>query len=599
MALLSPGLVPTPLDVPGRGGRPRVAAASPMRLRTLRILIGLSTFVLGVWMAKAVGRYQPVRAGRALRHLFERLGGLWIKVGQLLSLRVDLFHAEFCAELAHLQDRVRAFPAEEARRSIEASLGRPLDEVFSDLDALPFAAASIGQVHLGTLRAGGVQVAVKVRRPEIAQSSARELGLLHRAVRLLEWFGVATNMRFGGMVAELEQVMVEELDYRYEASNLRRMHKTLRAHGIHVPRVFREHSDAGVLVMERVQGLLMSDWLHAQRVAPEAVRRWEAANGIEPRRVGRKLITSLLRQIFEDNLYHGDLHPGNVVLLRDNQVALIDLGTVGSTDADFLDKYRLFMRSLAALEFAKAADTLIMLGRSAPSAHVADLREDLMAQLRSFSARTYVGTLPYHQRSVSAVAATLIATLARYRCSPDWSFLRIRRAEQTLDASIAHLVPGLNYTKLVRRYFRDAEQRRARALLAPQRGAALAVRAAVAGQELLSRRLEEATFAATLQRRAAFGVEATTSALGWVMETLVRAASWLLGAVLLAGVAVLGSRLYMSEATPWWLAALEGLAPRSTAALAAIVGVGLWGSVLLWRLRTRISMPASPRPPRG
>jgi ubiquinone biosynthesis protein len=592
MPVLARVLVPTPLAVPGRGARPRIAAAPPLRFRALRILVGLSALLVSMWCAKLVGRYRPARAGRSLRRLFERLGGLWIKAGQLLSLRVDLFHADFCGELAHLQDRVRGFTADEARRSVEASLGRPLEEVFSSFDPLPFAAASIGQVHLATLRVEGVEVAVKVRRPEIAATSARELRLLRRVVRGLDRLGVARNLRFSRMVVELEQVMLEELDYRYEAANLRRMRKTLRAHGIHVPRVFLAHSDAGVLVMERVVGLLMSEWIHAQRAAPEALRRWEAENGVDPRRVGRKLIGSLLRQVFEDNLYHGDLHPGNVVLLRDSQVALIDLGTVGVTDVDFLDKYRLFMRSLGALDFAKAADILIVLGRSIPTTHVADLREDLVTELRSFSARTFVTNLPYHQRSISTVAATLIAILARYRCSPDWSFLRIRRAEQTLDASIAHLVPDLNYTKLVRRYFRAAERRRARAMLAPETGATMAVRAALAGQELLGRRVEEATFAATLQRRAAFGVEATTGALTWLVETVIRAASWLVAALLLVVAGLLAGR-ELASTTTWlaWVAPLDAIAPRSTAWLVVLLCAGGWLFLLLRRLRRRLASP--------
>jgi hypothetical protein len=215
-----------------------------------------------------------------------------------------------------------------------------------------------------------------------------------------------------------------------------------------------------------------------------------------------------------------------------------------------------------------------------------------VTELRSFSARTFVTNLPYHQRSISTVAATLIAILARYRCSPDWSFLRIRRAEQTLDASIAHLVPDLNYTKLVRRYFRAAERRRARAMLAPETGATMAVRAALAGQELLGRRVEEATFAATLQRRAAFGVEATTGALTWLVETVIRAASWLVAALLLVVAGLLAGR-ELASTTTWlaWVAPLDAIAPRSTAWLVVLLCAGGWLFLLLRRLRRRLASP--------
>ena len=210
------------------------------------------------------------------------------------------------------------------------------------------------------------------------------------------------------------------------------------------------------------------------------------------------------------------------MLLRDSRVALIDMGSVGVTDLDFLDKYRLFMRSMGALEFAKAADALILLGSEIPPVNLVELRGALIAELQKFAARTHVTSLPYHERSISSIAATLVRILASFKCSPDWSFLRIRRAEQTLDASLIHLAPALNYTRSVTRYFRAAERRKLSSMLRGGHVIAQALGAVAATIELQHRGLETATFTSALVRRGAFVFETSTSKIAYLFESVFR-----------------------------------------------------------------------------
>ena len=521
--MLKPRLLPTPL-IPSEQ-RPAVEYAettTPARFRGIEVLFGALRVLVRLRWLRLRNRYTPHAGGREVRQLLERLGGLWVKVGQLLSLRVDLFAPEFCAELSRLQDNVKGFPAADVRDILKASLGVPLEQYFDDFEPDPIAAASIGQVHRARLRQERVLVAVKVQRPYIAVVVAREMRFLRLVVRVLDYFGVTPHLRWRKMLSELDQVMVEELDYRYEAASIRRMGKSLRSHKIYAPEVFDPYSGPRVLVTEYVAGVLMSDYIKAERSDPSRLRSWLSDNNVDPTRVGKRLATSLRRQVLEDNLYHGDLHPGNIMLLRDSRVALIDMGSVGVTDTDFLAKYRLFMRAMGALEFAKAADALILLGSEIPSTNLVELRASLIAELQKFAARTHVASLPYHERSVSSIAARLVGILASFKCSPDWSFLRIRRAEQTLDASLIHLVPDLNYTTSVTRYFHAAERRRLAAMLRGGRLVAHGLSAFAAAVELQHRGLETAVFTSALVRRGAFVFETSTTKIAYLFETIFR-----------------------------------------------------------------------------
>ena len=161
--------------------------------------------------------------------------------------------------------------------------------------------------------------------------------------KLSQW-SIQPHMRWQDMLWEVEQLMAEELDYNYEIANIRRMKKVLSRHNIYVPKVFSHYCSERVLVMEFIHGVVMADYLKVAASDPLRLKAWCEENNVEPRRLGKRLFFSNLRQLFEDNLFHGDLHPGNIVLLRDSRIAFIDLGSIGFSDRDFLEKYALYFR---------------------------------------------------------------------------------------------------------------------------------------------------------------------------------------------------------------------------------------------------------------
>src|SRR5207249_3309847 len=247
-------------------------------------------------------------------------------------------------------------------------------------------------------------------------------------------------------------------------SNMKRMRKSLRRHNIYVPKVFSRYSSRRVLVTEFIAGALMSDYIELKRANPIGLAAWLNENNIDPQLMARRLCFSLFRQVMEDNLYHGDLHPGNIILLRDSRVALLDFGTIGFLESEYLDKFRLFIKALATHDYSKAADMAFLLLANVPVTDLEPAKEDMIRCLRAWSARTYVKELPYHEKSVDSAWSEVGKVMFAYHCTSEWAYLRIRRAFSTLDASLMQLYPEANYMQLMHSYFRKAERRGLRGL---------------------------------------------------------------------------------------------------------------------------------------
>jgi ubiquinone biosynthesis protein len=540
--MLSPSLVPTRLSDPAARGPIALAGATARsRLRTLAILAMLLKYGAALLHLRVTGALDARVAGERLRHGFEQLGGLWLKVGQLLSLRIDLFPIPFCQELTALQHSSVGFPAAAARRIVEDDLGAPVDRYFDEFDDQPFAVASIGQVHRARLRRERAVVAVKVQKPDAATLFARDLAFVRHVVTVLQWIRFWPHMRWDWGYDELAGVMKEELDFHYEASAMRRMKRTLRRHSVYIPRLFSRYSSSRVLVAELIEGVPMADYIRVADTDPGRLAAWLHENHVNPRAVAKRLILSLFRQLLEDNLYHGDLHPGNVFLLRNSRVALIDFGATNFTEREYLQKFRMFMLALATRDYAKGADLSLMLTASLPDLDQDQVRDELVRVLRAWATRTDVRELPYHDKSIDNAAIQVVTILVSHKCTMEWAWLRIHRALTTLDMSLIRLYPRVNYTKMLQRYFRRAERRRLSALRAPEM-----VRRLVASQTAwldIQDRLHEYTlFQGTLVRRHAQVLRGATSKVTAVWRFAAQI-TW--AAVILAG--AVGALAYLRQ----------------------------------------------------
>lgn len=415
-------------------------------------------------LLRLTGRFDEQEAAVRVRKIFEDLGGLWIKVGQLIAMRNDIYSDAVCLELTRLQSSTVGFPLEQVRASIRADLGAEIEDIFDHFDQQPFAAASISQVHFARLAGKPETVCVKVLRPDAERTFMRDIKAIDRAFKLMNFFGFGRHFFLEDALYELDIMVQEELDFRYEASNMRRMRKTLKRHSIHVPRVHRKHSGRHVLVTDYVDGQLMADFIDLGRTDPKAQKRWCAENNVNLRKVATKLFLSALRQLFEDNLFHADIHPGNIILLRDSRVCLIDFGTIGTSSKSFLINYRSSLAALASKDFDKAADVTMQMTISPPSIdHIAPLRKQLVRLYREWDSRSSLDGEDYHDRSMANAGSASGKVMAKFGVQLTWEFMKISRTWATLDASISHLYPDADYMELFRKYF-SGSTRRARKL---------------------------------------------------------------------------------------------------------------------------------------
>ncbi|HTU72475.1 MAG TPA: AarF/UbiB family protein [Trebonia sp.] len=321
-ALVPSGSLPGPLYAlrATRGMARRTRRYSQIsRILTRR---GLTPYLRGGRRSELATAQGRARLARSLRLALEDGGVTFIKLGQLLSTRRDLLPPEFVAELSRLQDDAPRVPWPEISAVLQSSLGGPVAEKFASLDTAPIAAASIAQVHVGRLPSGE-QVVVKVRRPDVTGLVAADLDIVQRLAARLQ-----RSTRWGRSVGAVElaqgfaAALREELDLRIEVRNMAAVAAATatRNDDVRVPEPYQPYCDERVLVMQYLDG---GPLLTASAAVPADSR---AA-------LARGLLDSLLGQVMLDGIFHADPHPGNILLLGDGHLALLDWGSVGRIDA--------------------------------------------------------------------------------------------------------------------------------------------------------------------------------------------------------------------------------------------------------------------------
>lgn len=255
---------------------------------------------------------QHQRSAQAIHDLAVKQEGLPIKVCQFLGARADILPGAYVGTLSQLQDRVPPRPMDEIVPFVEAELGRPIPEIFAELDSQPIAAASLAQVHRGRLH-DGREVAVKVQYPEIESRVHDDLANYKFFVRVLSM--LERNFDFRVVVREVEKYVPLELDFQNEARNATRMKECLAARDdVFVPEVIEEHSSRRVLVMEYAPGSRVTD-LDGLREA-----------GVEPDEMARRLIDLFGEMVLVHGFFHADPHPGNLLVQPDGRLVLLDFG---------------------------------------------------------------------------------------------------------------------------------------------------------------------------------------------------------------------------------------------------------------------------------
>jgi ubiquinone biosynthesis protein len=287
--------------------------------RPFRFLVYLSPWT---WFQRSVG----VTRGERLRLALEELGPIFVKFGQALSTRRDLLPADIADELAKLQDRVPPFDSGIATESIEKAFGLPLDSIFGSFERAPLAAASIAQVHAATLK-NGREVVVKILRPGMREMIDLDLEVLDSLAALAdEYWTDARRLRPVELVREYRKTILDELDLLREAGNAAQLKRNFAGSPLlYVPEVHWDYCRVNVMVMERIHGVIVND-LEELRARGTNIARL-AENGVE----------IFFTQVFRDNFFHADMHPGNIFVQTDDpqnpRYAAVDFGIVGTLRA--------------------------------------------------------------------------------------------------------------------------------------------------------------------------------------------------------------------------------------------------------------------------
>ncbi|MBR5623954.1 AarF/ABC1/UbiB kinase family protein [bacterium] len=253
-----------------------------------------------------------------LRFLLEELGTTFIKFGQILSTRTDLLPEEYCAELKKLQDHVTPTPDETAKALIAQELGQKVEDIFREFSPQPIACASIAQVYKAKLPTGET-VAVKVRHPDIERKIAADLAIMEDLARLLERnISDLAALRPVALVKEFGRNLSNETNLLIEANNLERFNTQNEGkEGLRLVKLYRELTTSKVLVMEFMEGVKISD--------TEKLRSLD----LDLKAVAHSGTRIILEQVFVQGFFHGDPHPGNILVLEDGRICFLDFGLMG------------------------------------------------------------------------------------------------------------------------------------------------------------------------------------------------------------------------------------------------------------------------------
>ncbi len=397
-------------------------------------------------LAQGEDERRRVSLAERVRLVAQDLGPSFVKLAQIASTRTDVLSPEMISELKKLQDSVAPISYDDVQRQIESSLQRPIEEVFESFEQKHLAAASIGQVHRAVLRTpdGPREVVVKVQRPGVAQTIARDLDLLHTLAAVIESAIPESHIyQPRAMVANFDRTITAELDYTLEADNARRFAKNFeRESQVCFPKVYGEASSRHVLTLEFLPGKKIYDALKV---------------GFDAKQLVRAAVRIIIKQAFEDGFFHADPHPGNLLILGTPEapkIGVIDLGMVGRLSAEMRDKVVDLMLAAARQDSLGVADALYSLGTPTRKVDMRAYRAEA-----SMLAEKYLGR-QLGEIDLSSLIRDLVQGASKYGIEISSDFLIAGKALMTIEGLGKEIDPTLDLYTETRPYFLDLLKKR-------------------------------------------------------------------------------------------------------------------------------------------
>lgn len=418
------------------------------RLREILAVL-VSTGFLDLMNRMKLSRFLPERATAdpdfkdlplptRLRIAFEKLGPGFVKLGQLLASRPDLIPENFVEEFSKLQDQVATLPFDEIKKQIESELNQPLENVFESFEQEPLAAASIAQVHAAVLR-GGQPVAVKVQRPGIDKILHTDVSILRGLANLLENYVPETRpFNPQGLVEEFFHTILFELDFRVEANNIRKIKGQLsRSTQVAIPEVYTHFSSQKVLVLEKFNGIRFSD------------REQILAKGIDPKTIIETGADAFFQMVMRNGLFHGDLHAGNLFVLPDGRIGIIDFGIVGRLSRRVQDSIISMFIAIMDEDYETLATEYVTLCSPTGDTDITLLQKDLMDTISP-----YVG-LVLGEVNVGKLLLQSTGIAAKHHLKVPRELMLLFKAIMTIDGLAKKLDPDFDILQLGNRLAKE------------------------------------------------------------------------------------------------------------------------------------------------
>lgn len=300
---------------------------------------------LRIFFKKARKDILHLSPGERIRKILEELGPTFIKFGQILSTRPDLIPVSFCKELEKLQDKAPSLPFNTIKKIIQDEMNEPVEKIFKSISSKALASASLAQIHEATLHSGS-KVVIKVLKPQIEETIQSDLEILFYLARISELY--LTKYLFADpvqIIREFRKSISREINFLEESKSIKKFTKYFsKDKNVTIPRLFDEYTTKKILVMEKLEGIKITD--------VDSLRKKK----IDPKRIARISARSIFHQIFNYRSFHADPHPGNIIVLNQNKIAFIDFGLTGRLDES--TKY-ILMKLLQAL-INKDMETLMI-----------------------------------------------------------------------------------------------------------------------------------------------------------------------------------------------------------------------------------------------
>lgn len=388
-----------------------------------------------VFSSKRASQVQSHRSVKTfpqrMRMVLEELGPTYVKLGQILSVRKDLIPSAYAEEFSKLQDTVPPFPYEDVESLILKELGASVDDLFVTFEHIPVAAASIGQVHLAKLK-DGTEVVVKVQRPGIGHLIETDIDIMYSLARMAEeHMEEARSYRLISIVDDFARSIRDETDYTQEVHNISVFSRNFKdVESVYIPEVYWDYSSRKVLTLEYLKGIRGNDY--GQLDALHHDRRQIAMYGAN----------AFMKQIFEDGLFHADIHPGNVFILENGTIALIDFGMVGHLSRDLRNGLIDALFALTKGDVARCIEIMYDFNIIDTDTDVQKLSSDIEYFLDRYYGR------PLEQLDTSAMIGDIFSILRIHRARVPPGVTLLLRGTLMITGFGLQLEPGFNIAEV-------------------------------------------------------------------------------------------------------------------------------------------------------